>query len=301
MEEINTDSLLTDTRSLISKMVYLREDFGLVPQNDHVGTAIGYSDLIELNDEFVNELTNGIIRFVYSKDKEEKIVEQLMKEGRDRPSAYSELQRRSHNKFRKSNVKGQFSELLIFYLLQYHFRAVPVLRKMKITTNPALERNGADAIHVSSEGEKYKFYLAECKTYDAKGKNFNSALYDSLEDILKHYIEHRSELDLYTFEDFIPEKLEGLVRRYLEGNADNIEVNLVCLVAYRNDEDIEGSNQKELEESSIQSIKAAVSSIDVKTLKQKVPDNLNTRIHYVLFPINDVEAILKKFEARISS
>ncbi|MDC0000390.1 DUF1837 domain-containing protein [Porticoccaceae bacterium] len=300
MNTINTDSLLSDTRSLISKMIYLREDYGLAPKNNHVGTAVGFSDLIELSDEFVNELTNGIIRFVYSKEKEEKIIEQLMEEGRDLPNAYSELQRRSRNKFRKSNLKGQFSELLIFYLLQYHFKAVPVLRKMKITTNPALERNGADAIHVSADHDGYKLYLAECKTYDAKGKNFNSALHDSVDDMLKHYLEHRNELDLYIFEDFIPEKLEELVRSYLEGNSDNIEVNLVCLVAYRNDEEVIGSNQEELKERSIESIRTSASSINLNSLKKKIPDNLDARLHYVLFPINDVDSILNKFKARVS-
>ncbi|MFK4752736.1 HamA C-terminal domain-containing protein [Oceanobacter antarcticus] len=299
MEVIDTDSLLANTRSLISKMIYLREDYGLTPKNSHVGTAIRFSDLIELHDEFVNELTNGIIRFVYSKEKEEKIVEQLMEEGRDLPSAYSELRRRSHNKFRKSNLKGQFSELLIFYLLQYHFKAVPVLRKMKITTNPALERNGADAIHVSADDGGYKLYLAECKTYDAKGKNFNNALHDSVEDMIEHYLGHRNELNLYTFEDFIPEKLEDIVRSYLEGKSDNIEVNLVCLVAYRNDEAVSGKNQQELNDSSLESIRSAASRINLTALKKKIPNNLEARLHYVLFPIADVDDILNKFTKQI--
>ena len=280
-------------------MIYLRDDFDLVPKHDHVGTAIGYSDLLELNEEFVNELANGIIRFVYSKEKEEEIVQRLMREGRDLSSAYSELQRRSHNKFRKGNLKGQFSELLIFYLLQYHFNAVPVLRKMKITTNPALERNGADAIHIAAFPDKYKLYLAECKTYDAKDKSFNTALHDSVKDMVLHYEEHRSELNLYTFEDFIPDELEDLVRSYLEGDLGNIEVNLVCLVAYRNEENISGNNQSEFSQNTLDSIRKAASSICLTSLKQKIPDQLEARLHYVLFPINDVEALLTKFQARI--
>jgi hypothetical protein len=299
-EKIDFESLLTDTKTLLEKMFYVRESFDLLPDHEHIGTCIGYSDLLELDKEFINELTNRIINFVYSKENVAAIIKKLKDEGRDEPQAYSELLRRSHAKFRKGNLKGQFSELLIFNLLQHHFKAVPVLRKMKITTNPTVERHGADAIHLAKDGKKLKLFLAECKTYDAKEKNFQNAFHDSLNDIVLHYSEHRSELDLYNFEEFIPEPLEKITRDYLEGKLDNIEVNLVCMVSYRNEGSASGSNKTELLDSVIESLRTSAKKINKALLAKKIPDNLMPRIHYVFFPINDVEGLLEKFGERLT-
>ena len=45
MDTIYTDSLLDDTRSLISKMINFRKGYGLTPKNSDVGTAVGFSEI----------------------------------------------------------------------------------------------------------------------------------------------------------------------------------------------------------------------------------------------------------------
>ena len=90
------------------------------------------------------------------------------------------------SKFRMVKPQGQFGELLLLNFLQHIFRAAPLLRKMSITTNPGLERFGADAIHYRPMGKEHVFYIDESKCYETKYR-FNEAFKKSLESILKSY------------------------------------------------------------------------------------------------------------------
>ncbi len=160
--------LTRNTDAFLKTMYAVRDHFSLTPEKARVATCITYADLQEMRDAFLRELTNTAITFVYSPERQQQIVSMLQKEGRDIAGAYSELLNRARKKFRKSNLQGQFSELLLSNLLQHYYRAAPLLRKMPITTNPETERNGADAIHVAREGDGYRLYLGEAKTYNRK-------------------------------------------------------------------------------------------------------------------------------------
>jgi hypothetical protein len=292
--DIDIDSLLFETKAFMRKMHFVKEDFGLKPYKSHIGTCINYSDLVEMSDDFIKEMLASILRFVYSPEKQLQIKNELELEGRDKDSAFSMLLMRAKDKFRKCEVKGQFSELLIFNLLQHHFKAIPILRKMPITTNPAMERFGADAIHIGKTNNKLTLYIAECKTYDRKKDAFKNAFKDAVTDVIMHYREHRNELNLYIFEDFIPKELEQLVRDYISGQINNLEVQLVCMVSYRNELCINGSCKDDLLEGSISNIREQAKLINDQFFNT-IPGNLIGRLNYILFPINDMDNLLNKF------
>ena len=130
------------------------------------------------------------------------------------------MQRKALQKFRKGSedkllVQGQFGELLLFHFIQKCMKAIPLLRKMKITTSSQHERFGADAIHYKIENEKNIIVLGEAKTYSSKYK-FNVAFEDALNSILNTYKTHRDELNLYVHEDFLDKDMDMIAEAYLD-------------------------------------------------------------------------------------
>ena len=83
-------------------------------------------------------------------------------------------------------IQGQLGELLLFHFIQRLQKAIPLLRKMKITTSNKHERFGADAIHFKYEQKKPIIILGEAKTYTSEYK-FNEAFTDAIISILNTY------------------------------------------------------------------------------------------------------------------
>src|SRR5579863_2901488 len=158
------EDLLVSTEAFIKTMHAVRDIFSFEPTKQHIATCINYADLQEMRNSFIREMKNMINSFVYSAVKQQSLIE-AFSDGRDLAGAYTELHQRACDKFRTSSLKGQFSELLLCNLLQHYFRAAPLLRKMPITTNPQVERHGADAIHVGENAGKRILYLGEAKTF----------------------------------------------------------------------------------------------------------------------------------------
>lgn len=130
--EINTDGLLPKMDAFMRTMHYVTMDFTVEPKKKHIATCIDYQDLNQLRHEFLREMIASVIQYVYSRSKQKEILTAESKD-RELEGAYSILQQRANEKFRPSSVKGQFSELLLFNLLMHHFKAVPIIRKMKNT------------------------------------------------------------------------------------------------------------------------------------------------------------------------
>lgn len=294
LKPVDIESLLVKTEALIDTMYYIYDDFSLIPKKNHIGTIINYSDLQQMRDNFVEEMIDTVVKYVYSEEKQNKIVEEFVNEGRDKSAAYSKLIRKATQKFRRDHIQGQFSELLLFNLLQYHFKAVPLLRKMPITTNPKLERNGADAFHISYQNGKYILYLGEAKTYSS----LRSALKDSISSILEHYNNHRNELNLYIYEDFIPPKLEKIADDYINGKLKDIEIHLVCMITYDNKNNVSGMCREELINSEISSIAEETKKIK-ENMFREIPDILIPRINYIIFPIKNMNELLEIFEKNL--
>jgi len=291
--------LLIKTGAFIDTMYYVKHHLNLLPKKDHVCTCINFSDLIEMREDFVRELVGSVVDYVYSTKKSASIRNKFLEGGRRSiAQANEQLSIKAKEKFRKASIKGQFSEMLLFLLLQHHFHAVPLLRKMPITTEPNLERNGADAFHIAMSDSKFILFLGEAKTYDRKKYGLKSALEDSIESILEHYKNHRSELNLYSYEEFIPEELEGVATEYLSGERNDFEVHLVCLIAFDGKLTIQGKSRDEKLAFIIETVKQAIADIG-QEIFNRIPTDLELRFNYIIFPINSMQELLDDFKRKL--
>lgn len=298
---INLDSLLAKTDAFVSTMYAVQEDFGLtVPDVKHIGTCINFADLQEMRERFVEELANTVITYVYSPARQNELRDALMQGGRDESAAWRHLFKRAKNKFRPSSLQGQFSELLLCNLLQHYYKAVPLVRKMSLTTNPKLERNGADAIHIARAGNAYRLYIGEAKTYDRKHGGLKEALVDGINDLLKkHYVEHTRELDLYTYEDFVPPELESIVRQYHAGSLTDAEVHLVCIVAYDEKAEVLGVSRQEKLEFIMRTLRQAIAVAAKTKAVKKIPDELRPRLNCIFFPVHKMDELIAAFKVEL--
>lgn len=290
---IDVSALLGDAQRLFQTLVVVREELPLSPSKEHLVACINYSDLLEMRAEFVGELVHTVVPFVYSADKQNDIIAQM---GDAPAQAWSRLTKRARQKFRRSDVTGQFSELLLFNVLRHHFGAAPLIRKMPITTNPEIERQGADAIHVAAGDAGYVIYLGEAKTYNRDSYGLRAALKDAVDDVVeRHYSEHRRELDLYRFEDFLPEPLQDLADRYISGRLQDTLVQIVCLASYDHHCDVTGASREECVDNALNVIRADVAAIRAAKLVEGVPENLLPRFNYVCFGVAEMNALLRAF------
>ena len=236
--EKEIENRIINNDALFNNIFVVQQKFDIVPEDtEHIGTSIAYQDLTELRDEFICELYDTIVDWVYSSDKYAEIKNAAISKGKTEQAANSEVQRKAHQKFRgdrdsdKLLVQGQLGELLLFHYIQRFQRAIPLLRKQKITTSKGHERFGADAIHFKMENNKPIIILGEAKTYTSKYK-FKDAFIDAIDSILETYYSHRKELYSYLHEDFLDDKMNDIAEKYLINTLDNVEVHLVSIVVY---------------------------------------------------------------------
>lgn len=293
-KDVDIESLLPKMDAFMRTMHYVSMDLTIEPKKKHIATCIDYSDLNQLRNEFLQEMISSVTRYVYSKGKQKKIVADESAD-RELEDAQAILQMRAKDKFRPSSVKGQFSELLLFNLLNYHFKAVPIIRKMKITTNTELERNGADAIHLKKEGKKYILYLGEAKTYTS---GFKPAFKNALESILDTFNHHRDELNLYKYEDFLEPELQSIAESYINNTLKNVEVHFVCIISYCCGKMDLAADREATIEKYMESIKTETKKIKA-TDYPEIEDAIKARINYIFMPVNELDTLIDAFKVKL--
>ena len=237
LQEKDIKEKLVKNNPLFKDVHIIKQKFDILPADrEHYGVNIDYQDIQELREDFINDLLDTVIDWVYSHDKYEELKKKEIRKGKSEAAAFSTIQRKARQKFRKSRgdellVQGQFGELLLFHFIQRCMEAVPLLRKMKITTSSQHERFGADAIHYKIENEKNIIILGEAKTYSSRYR-FNNAFEDAITSILNTYKTHREELNLYVHEDFLDPEMNEIAEEYLEKTLRNVEIQLVCIIVY---------------------------------------------------------------------
>jgi hypothetical protein len=302
MNDLN--QLKSHTKSLMNHVHFVQQSFNLVPKNNHIGTCINYVDLTEYRDEFCEELVNTIPEWIYNQQKAAKIISDFItQEGRSNTNANSKLRQETFKKFRNRTglldlvAQGQFGELLLFNFLQWFFDAVPLIRKMPISTNVEMERFGADAIHYSKNSDKHLLYLGEAKTYSSNYK-FNAAFKDALESILKTYKNHTREMSLYIYDDFIEDKLTNIAREYKNGTLKNVEVHLVSVIVYNETKSFPNASEREIKEGIMKIIEERGKKIE-KEVFDIIDVSLHPRFNYVIFPIWKLDELLLEFQKLI--
>ena len=288
------DNLLTNTDSLFNQMFWFEQDISTPKAASHRGVAIKYLDIKELRDGFIRELKSTATSWVYSKSKYKKIFdEELLKRSGDIQNTAAYIAEVADKKFRKGHPQGQYGELLLFNLIQHFFKAPPLLRKMSITTNPGLERHGADAIHYKEDDTHKLFILGESKCYESK-YSFNKALEASVNSIIDSFENIDEELVLYQHDDFIEEELQGVAKSLKDGDIESPRFELVCLIAYEENKNIEAPSQEEV----LSNIKSCLdyrwANVDSNLYNGK-RDVVVERIHYIVFPTWSLDELLERF------
>lgn len=290
---------LATNEELFNYINVYNQRFDILPaEKDHYGAFIEYQDIKELREDFLYALIDTIVDWVYSQEKYKNLMAYEIAKGNTESVAASTIIRAAKLKFRghksdKLLSQGQFGELLLFHFIQRCFHAAPLLRKMPITTSAHQERFGADAIHYKNEDDANIIFLGEAKTY-TKG-SFNKAFETALDSIMETYANHRNELNLYIHEDFLDKKLNDIAEKYLNNTLKNVEVRLVCIIAYNETKKIEADSEVEIRESIKNIIKERYSGFDKS--KIKIDENkILKRITYIVFPIWKLEELVNMFQ-----
>ncbi len=243
------ESLLSHTATVMNHVFWFTHNLHLQPDKPHFGSTINYTDIKCREDDFLKELINTITSWVYSKAQAKTMIDERLRQTNDDfQNAATFLTSQAFSKFRPGYSQGQFGELLLFNFIQHFFNAVPLLRKMRITTSSGHERFGADAIHVKIEGPTTVLILGESKCYQSRYK-FKEAFSTSLSSITTTFTSLDRELDLYTYDDFLESELEDIAKKYKRGELRRARFELVCLIAYHETQRIDGANEEEIKES----------------------------------------------------
>lgn len=304
LTENDVERRLINNDALFNNIHIIHQNFDIVPsENMHYGTSIEYQDLTELRDDFLNELYDTIVTWVYSSEKYAKMKEAFVRKGKTEEAASSEIQRKAREKFRGNRnsdgllIQGQLGELLLFHFIQRFQKATPLLRKMKITTSNKHERFGADAIHFKFENNKPIIILGEAKTYTSEYQ-FNSAFSDALESILTTYSSHRKELNLYVHEDFLDDEMNEIAEKYLCNTLNNVEVQLVSIVVYNETKNIDLTDQNDIHKQIDEIIKERYKNFD--NTKIDISGNaILKRITYIVMPIWKLDELAQEFQDKI--
>lgn len=299
-EEI--ENLISCTKMFMNHVHWVQQSFNLLPDKNHYGTSINHVDLQEYRDEFCDELVNTISEWVYSQQKAAEVIDKMIAEGRSSQNAHNTLTTEAFRKFRNHStdkllIQGQFGELLLFNFLQSFFKCVPLLRKMPITTSVEMERFGADAIHYRLDGGKNLFYLGEAKTYISKYK-FATAFEDAIDSILKTYAEHRKEIGRYVYDSFIDDSLIQVASDYKNGKLANVELQLVSIITYSENQKIEKKSEAQIKADIIKIIEERGKALDRKIF-DKIDAGLHPRFNYIILPVWELDKLLEQFQKLI--
>jgi len=301
IDEAYIQNNLINNDSLFNYVYVIEQNFDIIPNtNNHYGATIEYQDITELRKEFLNELYDSIQDWVYSSKKYNKLKTIAINKGKTDSAAANEISRQARATFRGNRnsqnilIQGQFGELLLFHFIQRLQKAMPLLRKMKITTSSKHERFGADAIHFKYEQKKPIIILGEAKTYTSEYK-FNEAFTDAITSILNTYKNHRDEINFYTHEDFLDPEMDEIAEQYINNTLKDVEVHLVSIVVYNETSDVMGNTRDEIIQKITEVIKNKYSNFD----KNKIDIKNNTilkRITYIIFPIWKLDELISDFQ-----
>ncbi len=301
MDASHIESLLIANDSLFNHLYVVEQNFDIVPNKKHYGISIDFIDLQESRTSFIEELVHTIIDWVYSRSQQEKIRGDLAKEGKSQGAISSTLVSRTRKKFRRSDdeklLHGQFGELLLSNCIQRFFKAVPILRKMSITTSPEHERFGADAIHYCINDGKHSIILGEAKSYTSDYQ-FNKAFKESIDSILSTYKNHQDELRLYIHEDFLEKDLEEIATKYLNNQLDDVEIHLATIVSYNEKAERKRGSRQEIRNSIQHIIETKYEKFD-KSKIDILHNPILERITYIIFPVWDLEQVIEQFAKEI--
>lgn len=304
MEEKDILKRLVENEALFRNIHVITQNYDIIPKdNKHIGAYIEFQDIRELREDFLEELIDSIVDWIYSSDKFVALKQKAMDKGKSEAAATQEVGRKARQKFRADHntdkllIQGQFGELLLFHFIQRFMKATPLLRKMKIATSSEHERFGADAIHYKIQDGKNIIILGEAKTYSSKYK-FAKAFEDAINSIVNTYKEHRRELNFYVHEDFLDNDMNEVAEDYLNNELKNVEVHLVSIITYNENRKRKLENESNIRKQIEKIIADRYHAFDNSKIDiEKNP--ILKRITYIVFPVWDLKGLVQEFQNMI--
>lgn len=293
---------LINNEALFNNIYMIEQIFDIVPNDHpHFGAAISYQDLVELREDFLEQLIDTVVDWVYSSEKYNDLKKDFISSGKSEAAAVSQVIRKAKQKFRRGNntllVQGQLGELLLFHFIQRVKQAAPLLRKMPITTSPEHERFGADAIHYKVDGKNNIIILGEAKAYTSKNQ-FSAAFEKSINSILDTYLNFRKELNLYLHEDFLDKEMDLVAEKLLSNKLPNVKMELVSLILYNETKPITLIDEDKIKAQIENIIRERYASFD-KTKISLEKNPILKRITYIIFPVWKFDELAQEFEKLI--
>lgn len=122
LQESEITKRLMPNRALFADIHVISKKFDILPDgNVHYGASIAYQDLQELREDFLVDLMDTIVDWIYSADKYAALKEKETKKGKSEATAHASVQRRARDKFRKGSAilfwyKGNLENYYYFIL-----------------------------------------------------------------------------------------------------------------------------------------------------------------------------------------
>ncbi|HYG38242.1 MAG TPA: hypothetical protein VD908_06470, partial [Cytophagales bacterium] len=104
----------------------------------------------------------------------------------------------------------------------------------------------------------------------------------------------------YIYDDFIEPDLQKIAIDYKENTLENVHFELVCLVAYNENQGIIGLNETEIKENIKKIISGRCGGIN-KACFSSIEPRVLDRINYIIFPIWELDKLLESFQKLIGS
>lgn len=102
MQEKDIIDRLIKNNTLFNDIYVIRQKFDIVPdKKEHYGVSIDYQDIQELRDDFLNDLLDTIVEWVYDSEKYTELKNCEMAKNKSEATAASTVQRKAKQKFRK--------------------------------------------------------------------------------------------------------------------------------------------------------------------------------------------------------
>lgn len=134
-----------------------------------------------------------------------------------------------------AELAGEAGELLLYFLLETVIGAPQVVAKIELKTNPALEINGSDGIHMrwNAEDELVDIYFGECKMYTSVSSALTSA-FSSIEQFHANGMRAHEYAMATKFFKGADENVQAAVTHLLDSGTPGPEarINHACLIGY---------------------------------------------------------------------
>lgn len=296
----NSIGRLINNDALFNNMHVIQQKFDIIPNNkEHIGASISFEDIRELKNEFISELIDTIVDWVYSAEKYEILKEKSISKGKTERAANFEILNMVREKFRRCKedniiAQGQIAELLLFHFIQRYLKAVPLLRKENIENVEIKEGTLSNVIHYKVENNENIIILGEARSFFSN-YDFKDAFLISINSILNTYKNHKREINLYVHEDFLNDDMNLVAESYINKSMKSPKIHLIDFIMYNETEDLRITSEDEIKNQIEDIIRNRYSEFENDNIDIK-NNPILSRITYVLFPVWEIEKLAELFK-----